>query len=176
MSVCISQYIYTRTPSVRAYAQTVLLGALKAPEAEQHRKLSVERYARVRAGVTHLLSKVPGIRCVDPAGGGGAGEKVDDAMGDGRGGLYVAVDVTALGVSAEEVADVLLDEARVSVVPVTFGRREMVCVCVCVRARARACACVFMHACMYVCMYVRMYIAFTGCFSIIVPERLKGND
>ena len=158
MSVCISQYIYTRTPSVRAYAQTVLLGALKAPEAEQHRKLSVQRYARVWAGVTHLLSKVPGIRCVGSAGGGGAGEGVDDALGDGRGGLYVAVDVTALGVSAEEVADVLLDEARVSVVPVTFGGREMVCVCVCVCARARARVCVCIYACMHVCMHGCMFV------------------
>ena len=66
-------------------------------------------------GVSLLLSKVPMCNLVFPMASGG---------------LYVAVDVTPFGLTAQEVADVLLEEGGVCVVAVTHGGRQLIRLCI----------------------------------------------
>jgi aspartate/methionine/tyrosine aminotransferase len=96
-------------------SQHLMLAALRSPQVAEEVQSNVKRYCRVRRGVSLLLSKVPMCRLVFPVTSGG---------------LYVAVDVTPLGLTAQEVADVLLEEGGVCVVAVTHGGRQLIRLCI----------------------------------------------
>jgi hypothetical protein len=98
-------------------AQALMLAALSSPHAPAELAANVNRYVRVRQGVLNLLCKVPRVRGVGGEGGMG---------GKGVGGLHVAIDVSDLGISAQEVADVLLEEVEVCVVAVSHGEQELI--------------------------------------------------
>lgn len=96
-------------------SQHLMLAALKSPQVAEEVRSNVKRYCRVRRGVSLLLSKVPMCNLVFPMASGG---------------LYVAVDVTPFGLTAQEVADVLLEEGGVCVVAVTHGGRQLIRLCI----------------------------------------------
>ena len=118
-------------------AQMVMQAALKQPHAGAALKANVERYARVRLGVSKVLAKVPAISCVGGGGGGGGGEgggrlsrraragsggsagSDASAAEAGHAGLFLAVDVSALGLSAKEVSLSLRFSLRLSLLCVS---------------------------------------------------------
>jgi aspartate/methionine/tyrosine aminotransferase len=65
---------------------------------------------------------VPTIRCIDAGDGG-------EEVGAWGGGLHLAVDVTGLGLTADEVADVVLEEAEVCVAAVSDGEQHLIRLC-----------------------------------------------
>ena len=112
-------------------AQMVMQAALTQPHAAAALKVNMERYARVRLGVSKVLAKVPAVSCVGGGGGGcgggggtlsrraragSGGSAGSDASAAyaGHAGLFLAVDVSALGLSAKEVSMSLRLSPRLS--------------------------------------------------------------
>ena len=115
-------------------AQMVMQAALTQPHAAAALKVNMERYARVRLGVSKVLAKVPAVSCVGGGGGGcgggggtlsrrahagsggSAGSDASAAYAGhaGHAGLFLAVDVSALGLSAKEVSMSLRLSLRLS--------------------------------------------------------------
>ena len=77
-------------------------------------------------------SKVPVIRCLDADAlvGGSGGTLEDIRRGVQGGGLHMGVDVSGLGLTADEVADVLMEEADVCVVPISEGEQHLIRICI----------------------------------------------
>lgn len=71
------------------------------------------------------------IRCLDGGDGGeGSGGRPESNPEGKGGGLHLAVDVSGLGLTANEVAGVLMEEADVCLVPLAAGDVHLIRICI----------------------------------------------
>ncbi len=88
-----------------AFTQMAAIEALESPESETAVRAMVERFRARRDLVVEGLNRIPGIRCQKP-----------------NGSFYAFANVTGTGMDERELAEGLLDEAGVAVLPGTaFG-------------------------------------------------------